>query len=224
MTDLVRVTGMAQSRVSTHLGRLREAGFVLDRRKGAQSFYALAANGAVRPRCGPAWTRRPARAIRRSRGSEAAPRAGGRAAGRVPERLVDELERDYSPGRTWQSLAAGIARAAAARRRARRRARATAPPPATLAPYCRSLTCIDTNERLIAAARERLAAARNVRAQVADVHALPFRDRLVRHGDDVPHADLRRAAGRARWPSARACCGRAAASCCSASTSTASRR
>ena len=45
VTDLVRVTGMAQSRVSTHLGRLREAGFVVDRRKGAQSFYALAANG-----------------------------------------------------------------------------------------------------------------------------------------------------------------------------------
>ena len=42
MTDLVRVTGMAQSRVSTHLGRLREAGFVRDRREGTQSFYALA--------------------------------------------------------------------------------------------------------------------------------------------------------------------------------------
>src|SRR5688500_20388151 len=42
VTDLVRVTGIAQSRVSTHLGRLREAGFVRDRRQGAQSFYALA--------------------------------------------------------------------------------------------------------------------------------------------------------------------------------------
>ena len=35
MTDLVRVTGIAQSSVSTHLGRLREAGFVRDRRKGS---------------------------------------------------------------------------------------------------------------------------------------------------------------------------------------------
>src|SRR5437868_14907736 len=41
VTDLVRVTGIAQSRVSTHLGRLREAGFVRDRRQGPQSFYAL---------------------------------------------------------------------------------------------------------------------------------------------------------------------------------------
>src|SRR3954463_5225314 len=42
VSDLVRVTGIAQSRVSTHLARLRDAGFVRDRRKGAQSFYALA--------------------------------------------------------------------------------------------------------------------------------------------------------------------------------------
>src|SRR6266481_1354489 len=42
VTDLVRVTGISQSRVSTHLGRLREAGFVRDRRQGQQSFYGLA--------------------------------------------------------------------------------------------------------------------------------------------------------------------------------------
>src|SRR3954452_4198464 len=42
VTDLVRVTGLPQPRVSTHLGRLRDAGFVRDRRKGTQSFYTLA--------------------------------------------------------------------------------------------------------------------------------------------------------------------------------------
>src|ERR1700754_1903406 len=42
VSDLVHVTGISQSRVSTHLGRLREAGFVVDRRQGAQSFYSLA--------------------------------------------------------------------------------------------------------------------------------------------------------------------------------------
>src|SRR5437899_4157986 len=41
VNDIVRVTGVSQSRVSTHLGRLREAGFVRDRRQGPQSFYAL---------------------------------------------------------------------------------------------------------------------------------------------------------------------------------------
>src|SRR5262245_16649000 len=42
VTDLVRVTGIAQSRVSTHLGKLKDAGFVRDRRQGTQCFYALA--------------------------------------------------------------------------------------------------------------------------------------------------------------------------------------
>src|SRR3954454_17868456 len=52
VTGLVRITGIAQSRVSTHLGRLREAGLVRDRRKGAQSFYGLVPEslpGAVKP-------------------------------------------------------------------------------------------------------------------------------------------------------------------------------
>jgi ArsR family transcriptional regulator len=46
----------------------------------------------------------------------------------------------------------------------------------SLAAYCRSLTCIDTSARLIEAAKERLARYPHVRAEVADVHALPFRD------------------------------------------------
>ena len=175
VTDLVRVTGIAQPRVSTHLGRLREAGFVRDRRKGAQSFYALATDslpGAVRA------------CLDEAVGSHDATLEGDQKRlieldaerrGSVPEHLVDELERDYSPGRTWQSLATGIAAllqlgdvldvgsgdGAAA---------------SALAPYCRSLTCIDTNPRLIGAARERLRRFASVRAQVADVHALPFRD------------------------------------------------
>ncbi len=44
VTDLVRVTGLSQSRVSTHLARLREGGFVRDRRDGPRCFYALASD------------------------------------------------------------------------------------------------------------------------------------------------------------------------------------
>ncbi len=173
VTDLVRVTGIAQSRVSTHLGRLRDAGFVRDRRQGAQSFYALTLD------------RLPdsARAVLDEATQSADPtleedqkrlheleaeRRGG-----LPESAIDDIERYYSPGRTWQSLAAGIAAllslgdvldvgsgdGAAA---------------LSLAPYCRSLTCIDTSARLIEAAKERLARHTHVRAEVADVHELPF--------------------------------------------------
>src|SRR6187551_3441073 len=175
VTDLVRVTGIAQSRVSTHLGRLREAGFVRDRRQGPQSFYALAVDTLPGT----------AKALLDEATKSADPTLEGdqrrlleldaERRGGLPESFAGEMERHYSPGRTWQSLAVGIAAllrlgdvldvgsgdGAAA---------------SSLAPYCRSLTCIDVSQRLIDAARDRLARHANVRAQVADAHALPFAD------------------------------------------------
>ncbi|HKP63636.1 MAG TPA: metalloregulator ArsR/SmtB family transcription factor [Polyangiales bacterium] len=173
VTDLVHVTGISQSRVSTHLGRLREAGFVLDRRQGAQSFYALAEEAL--PGTARAVLDDAAKAAdatlegdqQRLLKLELERRDG------LPASVSDEMERFYSPGRTWQSLATGLAAllrlgdvldagsgdGAAAH---------------ALAPYCRSLTCIDTNSRMIEVAKERLAKFSHVRAQVADVHELPF--------------------------------------------------
>ena len=174
VTDIVRVTGIAQSRVSTHLGRLREAGYVRDRRQGAQTFYALSAHAL------PAAARAlldeatgggdPTLASDRDRLAELDAERRGDLPGSV---VVDDIERDYSPGRTWHSLAVGMAAllrlgdvldagsgdGAAA---------------SAFAPYCRSLTCIDTNTRMIESARERLRKHKHVRTQVADVHALPF--------------------------------------------------
>jgi ArsR family transcriptional regulator len=173
VTDLVRVTGIAQSRVSTHLGRLRDAGFVRDRRKGSQSFYALTIDSLPET----------ARAVLDEATNSADPTLDGdrkrlheleaERRGGLSDSAIDEMERYYSPGRTWQSLAAGIAAllrlgdvldvgsgdGAAA---------------GSLAPYCQSLTCIDTSARLIDAAQARLAKYPNIRALVADVHELPF--------------------------------------------------
>jgi ArsR family transcriptional regulator len=92
--------------------------------------------------------------------------------GGAPE-FTDDIERYYSPGRTWQSLSVGLAAllelgdvldvgsgdGAAA---------------SALAPYCRSLTCVDTSARMIDAARERLHKLKHVTARVGDVHDLPF--------------------------------------------------
>src|SRR4029077_15302976 len=101
VNDLVRITGVAQSRVSTHLGRLREAGFVRDRRQGAQSFYALATDNLSGP----------ARLILEEAENSADPPLDGdqqrlldldaERRGGLPDSAVDQLERDYSPGRTW---------------------------------------------------------------------------------------------------------------------------
>jgi ArsR family transcriptional regulator len=175
VSDLVQVTGISQSRVSTHLGRLREAGIVRDRRQGAQSFYTLAI--ATLPEAVQALLDDATLASdatldgdRKRLAELEAERRGGAAAS-----LADDLERFYSPGRTWRSLTAGLAPllalgdvldvgsgdGAAA---------------ATIAPYCHSLTCIDVNARTLEAARDRLARFPHVTVDVADVHDLPFSD------------------------------------------------
>jgi SAM-dependent methyltransferase len=173
VTDLVRVTGLAQSRVSTHLGRLREAGFVRDRREGQQAFYALdleALPTAVKGVLDDALASPDPTLVddrKRLKKLEAERRYG------LPESFAGEMERHYSPGRTWQSLAQGLAAlldlgdvldvgsgdGAAA---------------SVFAPWCRSLTCIDQSERMIDAAKERFAKLPHVRALVADAQELPF--------------------------------------------------
>lgn len=173
--DLVRVTGIPQPRVSTHLGHLRNAGFVHDRRKGAQSFYTLATDALPAA----------ARGFLDEAAASGDPTIDGdhtrlleldaERRGEPLDVRADAIERDYSPGRTWQSLARGVAAlldlgdvldvgsgdGAAA---------------SELAPYCRSLTCVDVSERLVEGARHRLAAHLNATARVADVHELPFED------------------------------------------------
>src|SRR5450432_971192 len=148
VTDLVRVTGISQSRVSTHLARLRERGFVRDRREGQHAFYALSVDTLPET----------ARAFLDEATGSGDPTLHGdqqrlqeldrEQRGSLPESFAGEMERHYSPGRTWQSLAVGLSAllelgnvldvgsgdGAAA---------------GYLAPYCRSLTCIDTSTRMI---------------------------------------------------------------------------
>lgn len=172
VTDLVRVTGISQSRVSTHLGRLREAGFVRDRRKGQQSFYGLSLDNL--PQTARAVLDEAARSTDATLDGDQQRLAELEAERRgIASEFADDLERYYSPGRTWQSLAVGLAGllelgdvldagsgdGAAA---------------SALAPYCRSLTCVDKNTRMIEAARERLHKHPSARALLADVHELPF--------------------------------------------------
>src|SRR5579872_367477 len=42
VAELTSITELGQSRVSTHLGKLREAGLVRDKRVGGSTFYSLA--------------------------------------------------------------------------------------------------------------------------------------------------------------------------------------
>jgi ArsR family transcriptional regulator len=174
VTDLVKVTGISQSRVSTHLGRLREAGLVRDRRQGTQCFYALSADTVphtVKALLDEASrSQDPTLVADQKRLQEfEVERRGG-----LPDSVTDDFERDYSPGRTWKSLAVGMA-ALLKLGDVLDVGSGDGSAASAFAPYCRSLTCIDTSARMIEAASERLGKLAQARAQVADVHDLPFR-------------------------------------------------
>jgi ArsR family transcriptional regulator len=106
------------------------------------------------------------------------------------------MERHYSPGRTWEATARGLLAfvqlgdvldvgsgdGAVAQ---------------LLAPRARSICCVDRSERVVDAARARMAGLGNVRSCVADMHALPFTDAAfdqVLHLNTLTYSDRPRLA------------------------------
>jgi ubiquinone/menaquinone biosynthesis C-methylase UbiE/DNA-binding transcriptional ArsR family regulator len=179
VAEITSVTELPQSRVSTHLGKLREAGVLRDRRQGTSTYYAVN-DGTM-----PAPVRRVWSLLAESRDEpllrEDRQRCQevlrARTMGKSwPESVAGQMDRHYSPGRTWEAtlfgllgfvqlgdvLDAGSGDGAMA---------------ALLAPRCRSVTCLDLSPQVLRAARRRLTARKNVAFAPGDVHALPFADR-----------------------------------------------
>lgn len=175
VAELTGVTRLPQSRVSTHLGRLRGAGLLRDRRAGPACFYSL--NEGAMPRDPRRFwdllretaqdplldeDRRRLRAVVRSRG------------GTWADAVAGQMERHYSPGRTWEAAARGLLGLAQLGD-----VLDIASGDGALAELvvcrARSVTCLDISRKVIAAARERLSALRGVFFRVGDMHELPFR-------------------------------------------------
>jgi SAM-dependent methyltransferase len=178
VAEIVVVTQLAQSSVSTHLGKLREAGLVRDRKSGASTYYALN-EGAMPASARKVWELVRGevhdslleddrdRADRIVRGRE---RVSG-----WPDAVAGEMERHWSPGRTWESLVramAGLVRLGDVVD--------VGAGDGTVAqlvgPRARSWTCVDRSERMLSAARDRLGRTKNTRFVVGDAQELPLRD------------------------------------------------
>ncbi len=177
VAELAAVTRLAQPRVSTHLARLKEAALVRDRRAGVSAYYRFSddldgAEAAL-------W-----RALREGTDDPLLRQDAERLPAVLAMRAADQnwadsvagdMERHYSPGRTWEAMA-----------------RATLPLlvpgdvldiasgdgvlAELLAPHAKSYVCVDASERVVSAARERLKPQRNVRVLVGDMHALELPD------------------------------------------------
>lgn len=172
VTDLVQITGLSQSRVSTHLARLREAGFVRDRRDGPHAFYALPFE--TLPTTAKVVLDEAKRSndstlhADRKRLADLEARRG-----QLPDGFAGSMDLRYSPGRTWQSLSAGLA-ALLQLGDVLDVGSGDGGAAAQLARYCRSLTCLDRSSEMITAARARFAKQAHVHCIEADAEALPF--------------------------------------------------
>lgn len=181
VAELTGITGLAQSRVSTHLARLKRAGLVQDKRSGSSALYsASGVSGAV----GELWELLRGRlddaqlGLDRERAEEV---LRSRTPGQTwAESVAGRMELHYSPGRTWEAtaraliglldlgdvvdIASGDGVLAE-----------------LIAERANSVACVDVSPTVIAAARKRLAPFRNVRFHEADMHAIPLPDGSADH-------------------------------------------
>lgn len=178
VAELSSITRLAQPRVSTHLARLKDAGLVRDRRAGVSAYYRFddaALDAAQRA----LW-----QTLREGSDDpllrQDAERVPGVLAARASEQnwadsVAGDMERHYSPGRTWEALA--------------RSALPLLQPgdvldiasgdgvlAELLAPHSRGYICLDASSKVVLAASERLRRLRNVEVREGDMHALPFDD------------------------------------------------
>ncbi|HEX6613770.1 MAG TPA: metalloregulator ArsR/SmtB family transcription factor [Rhodanobacteraceae bacterium] len=173
VAEISSVLGLAQPRVSTHLAKLKEAGLVRDRRAGVSAYYRIndaeadgAAEllGALEQGVDDALLesdaqRLPAVLARRARERGWADSVAG------------DMERHYSPGRTWETLARTLLQLLETGD-VLDIASGDGVLAELLAPHAHSIVCVDSSERVVAAARERLKSFRNVEVVEGDMHAL----------------------------------------------------
>jgi ArsR family transcriptional regulator len=173
VAELTQITELPQSRVSTHLGRLREAGLLRDRKHGASTFYGLN-DHAMPAEARKVWTLvqgQVADAILEGDRVRAARVLAAKAAA-FPDGLAGQMERHYSPGRTWEATArafVGLMRLGDVLDAGGGDGTIAE----LIAPRARSITLVDRSPRMVAAAHARVPGARCL---VGDVHGLPLPD------------------------------------------------
>jgi DNA-binding transcriptional ArsR family regulator/protein-L-isoaspartate O-methyltransferase len=178
VAELSSITRLAQPRVSTHLARLKEAGLVRDRRAGVSAYYRFDEAG-LDPAQRALW-----RALREGSDDPLLRQDAERIPSVLAARAADanwadsvagDMERHYSPGRTWEALARS-ALPLLAPGHVLDIASGDGVLAELLAPHAREYICIDASARVVSAASERLRRFPNVQVREGDMHALPFAD------------------------------------------------
>ncbi len=176
VAELTRITRLGQSRISTHLARLKEASLVLDRRAGTSTYYKAAGQEAD-PVVAELWdlVRRTASdpLLEEDQGRLRATLRARNGDGVLADALAGRLERHYLPGRSWEAALRtllGLARLG----RALDIGAGDCALAELIAPRSRSITCLDIDAAPLAAGRARMERAARISFRRGDMHALPF--------------------------------------------------
>ncbi len=173
VAELSAVLRLAQPRVSTHLAKLKEADLVRDRRSGVSSYYRF--NGELDARESALL-----HALKASVDDALLDDDERRLPGVLAKRaraegwadtVAGDMERHYSPGRTWETLARSMTQLVGTGD-VLDIASGDGVLAELLAPGARSIVCIDASPRVVGAARERLKGFDNVEVTTGDMHAL----------------------------------------------------
>ena len=178
VAELSAITRLAQPRVSTHLAKLKDAGLVRDRRAGVSAYYRFE-DAALDHAQRALWTTLREGSddplLRQDAERVPAVLAMRAADQNWAESVAGDMERHYSPGRTWEAMA--------------RSALPLLEPgdvldvasgdgvlAELLAPHSHRYVCLDSSTKVVLAASERLRKLKNVEVREGDMHALPFDD------------------------------------------------
>jgi len=177
VAELASITQLAQPRVSTHLAKLKELDLVRDRRAGVSAYYRF--NGELDDKHALLW-RTMRHGIDDALLDDDARRLPTVLATRAKsegwaDTVAGDMERHYSPGRTWEALARGAMHLVELGD-VLDVASGDGVLAELLAPHAKSILCVDSNERTISAARDRLRPLKQVRVEHGDMHALALAD------------------------------------------------
>ncbi len=179
VAELTQVMGLAQSRVSTHLSRLKEASLVQGRRHATATFYfadvdampqsARAFWGALRERIDD-----PLLKTDRERAAVLVSSRDGDDSWSAS--VAGRMERYYSPGRTWESNARGLL-GLTQLGEVLDVASGDGALAELIAPHAKKVVCVDISNKVVNAGKKRLKGYKHVSFLQGDMHRLPFDDR-----------------------------------------------
>src|SRR4249919_287125 len=176
VAELSAITRLAQPRVSTHLAKLKEAGLVRDRRAGVSAYYRFSVDRLE------AGEQRLWETLRDATDDPLLRQDGERLPTILSTRdsqqdwadsVAGDMERHYSPGRTWEAMARS-ALPLLAPGDVLDIASGDGVLAELLAPHSRRYVCIDNSAKVVLAASERLRRLEHVEVLEGDMQALPF--------------------------------------------------